>query len=90
MTRIYYVIAGAAAGAFIGYLLRPSIWPIGQLPFLTVITRGANLRGMDLLLQSTAQQSFNDLLIGAVAGAVLGYVVNQVIAKNNKAALKTK
>jgi hypothetical protein len=64
---------GMILGALVGFLLRPSVPLIRQLPFGVVITRGANLNGLDIVLRSTAEQSFNYMLIGAiVVGAVLG------------------
>lgn len=65
-------ILGLFLGGMIGFLLRPSVMLVGQLPFGTVITRGANLAGLDRLLISAAQTSFNYLLAGAIIGAVIG------------------
>ena len=45
---------GAAIGGFLGFLLRPSVPLVGPLPFETVITRGANLTGLDSLLRGVA------------------------------------
>lgn len=50
---------GFLVGGFIGFLMRPSVLLIGQLPFGTVVTRGSALSGIDQLLVPTAQQSFN-------------------------------
>lgn len=71
MSRENGAILGAFLGGLVGFLLRPSLPLIGQLPFKTVITRGSNLTGLDVLLKSTAEQSFNYMLIGVVVGAVL-------------------
>jgi len=68
-------LIGLFAGGWIGFLLRPSAMLIGQLPFETVISRGAGLKGLDLLLVSTAEQSFNMLVAGAVIGALAGVFV---------------
>jgi hypothetical protein len=61
---------GVFLGAFIGFAMRPSVPIIGQLPFGVVLTRGANLTGVDTVFRPTAEQSFNYLLIGAIIGAV--------------------
>jgi len=52
-------IAGLFVGGIVGFLLRPSVPFMGQLPFTTVIARGANLRGFDQLLTGYARTSFN-------------------------------
>ena len=74
-------IVGFIAGGFLGFLYRPSAFLIGQLPFDTVITRGANLNGVDQMLISMAQTSFNNIAAAAVAGAVIGIVVGILISK---------
>ena len=66
-----YGALGAIVGATIGFLVRPSVPLIGQLPLDVVLTRGANLSGLDMLLRSTAEQSFNYMVIGAIVGAVV-------------------
>jgi hypothetical protein len=68
------LLAAALAGAFLGFLFRPSVPLLGQLPFNTVITRGGNLQGIDQLLKSFAEESFNYMLIGAILGAVVMFV----------------
>jgi hypothetical protein len=73
--RLTYGLVGLVVGAFIGFLLRPDAFLIGQLPFTTVITRGSSLTGMDLILVPTAQMSFNVLLAGAIVGGLIGGVV---------------
>ncbi len=65
-------IVGFIAGGFIGFLYRPSALIIGQLPFSTVITRGANLNGVEQLLIPMAQSSFNHMMTIAVIGAAIG------------------
>lgn len=63
---------GIIAGGLIGFLLRPSIPIVGQLPFSVVITRGSNLDGVSqLLLHSTAQTSFDYMAIGALVGTFI-------------------
>ncbi len=68
-------IAGLLIGSMVGFLLRPSVPILGQLPFRTVITRGANLQGLDQLLTGYARTSFNYLIAGMVVGAVVGLIV---------------
>jgi hypothetical protein len=67
---LWLVIAGAAVGGLLGFLLRPSVPLIGQLPFQHVITRGAILEGLDEILIPTARQSFNRLMGGIIIGIV--------------------
>ena len=72
-------IAGLIIGGIVGFLLRPSVPLMGQLPFTTVITRGANLRGFDQLLTGYARTSFNYLVAGIIVGAVIGLIAAFVI-----------
>jgi len=69
-------IAGVLIGSVVGFLLRPGVPLMGQLPFSTVITRGANLRGLDQILTGYARTSFNYLVAGVVLGAVIGLIVS--------------
>ena len=78
-------ILGLILGGVIGFVLRPSAMLIGQLPFETVISRGANLQGLDKLLVPTAQSSFNMMVVGAIIGAVVGFVVGQMLARRSSA-----
>jgi hypothetical protein len=73
-------ILGLIVGAFIGFLLRPSAMLVGQLPFETVVSRGANLRGFDQLLVPTAEMSFNIMMVGAIIGAVAGAIIGRLTA----------
>lgn len=77
--RLTFAFVGGFVGAMLGYVLRPSVFLIGQLPFGTVITRGSNLSGMDQLLVPAAQASFNLLVAGTVVGVVLGVVLAMFI-----------
>jgi hypothetical protein len=72
-------VAGFFAGAFVGFLARPSIPLLGQLPFSIVITRGANLGGLDLLLRPMAEDSFNRMLLAGVVGAVAGCIIGLLL-----------
>jgi hypothetical protein len=73
-------IGGLLMGSVVGFLLRPSVPFRGQLPFSTVITRGANLRGLDQLLLGHAHTSFNYLIAGMILGAIAGMIVAFVIS----------
>jgi len=64
-------LLGLLLGAFGGFLLRPSVAMIGQLPFETVITRGTNLTGLNVVLRSAAEQSFNYMVVSAIVGGVV-------------------
>ena len=52
-----FAMLGAVLGAVLGFLFRPSVPFVGQLPLDVVLTRGASLNGVDLVLGSTAEQS---------------------------------
>lgn len=77
------VVGGCVVGGFIGFLMRPSAFLIGQLPLGTVITRGSMLSGLDMLLVPTAQASFNVMAIGLTVGAVLGGIVSYLRTNRN-------
>lgn len=77
-------LLGLALGGLIGFLLRPSAMLVGQLPFEIVISRGANLQGLDSILVPTAQTSFNIMVVGAIVGAVAGATVARFIAGGNR------
>ena len=72
------IVLGTVIGAVIAFLVRPSLPLIGQLPFATVITRGANLRGLDVLAKSTAETSFNYVAIGALVGLAAGVAISRI------------
>ncbi len=78
--RILTIVVGPLIGGVIGYLLRPAV--IGQqLPFSSVITRGANLEGANELLKGFAETSFNYLIAGLLVGAVVGLTVDKFLKK---------
>jgi len=77
-------IAGLFIGSFVGFLLRPTVPLMGQLPFSSVITRGANLRGLDQLLIGYARSSFNYLLAGMILGALVGLIAAFAIHPSEK------
>ncbi len=72
---------GLFIGSLVGFLVRPSAFLVGQLPFLHVITGGVLLRGADRLFASTAQQSFAIMLGGAVIGTTCGLVIGYLVGK---------
>lgn len=72
-------------GGLIGFLLRPAVPLLGQLPFMTVITDGSSLHGMGKIVLPYAQQSFNYIVAGTLIGITLGVVVtllNSHLRKN--------
>lgn len=76
-------IGGALLGGLVGYLLRPSIFLIGKLPFFTVITRGASLSGFEQILVPAAQESFNIMFIGVIIGSVGGLILSSIVSKTS-------
>ena len=81
--KIKLPTVGLLIGGVVGFLLRPSVPFMGQLPFSTVITRGANLHGLDQLLVGYARTSFSYLIAGTVLGAVIGLIAALVISRQN-------
>lgn len=71
-------------GASIGYSYRPPALFIGQLPFDVVITRGGNLKGIEQIYLEAARTSFNYLLLGGIAGAIIGAIAGMQITKKAK------
>jgi hypothetical protein len=76
-----YNMTAGFIGAFVGFLLRPAVPLVGQLPLSVVLTRGANLQGMDTLLVPAAQTSFNYVLVGSIIGGVIGHFATKLVAK---------
>lgn len=72
MTVGVFILLGALLGTVLGLMFRPSFPLLGQLPLSTVITRGANLAGLDVILKSAAEESFNYMALGTVVGAGAG------------------
>ncbi|HEY6010491.1 MAG TPA: hypothetical protein VIX18_03390 [Nitrospirota bacterium] len=77
------ILVGLIAGAAIGYFYRPAAVLVGQLPFDVVMTRGGNLKGLEQIYLETAKTSFNYVLGGGIAGAVLGAVIGMATAKKS-------
>jgi zinc-ribbon domain len=73
---------GLVLGALAGFVMRPSVFLIGQLPLGTVLTRGSNLSGMDQLLVPAAQSSFNLMVVAALVGAAIGAAVGVFLDKS--------
>jgi hypothetical protein len=73
-----FILIGLFLGGLVGFLLRPSIPLIGQLPFEAVITGGLSLDGLDSLLIPIAQTSFNYMVAGAIIGALIAYFVSRI------------
>jgi hypothetical protein len=71
-------ILGGIAGGLVGYLFRPSVPLLGQLPFEVVVTRGQNLHGLDVVLRGVAEQSFNYMVVGVVIGCLAGFVLTRM------------
>ena len=80
--RSKLAIAGLVIGGAVGFLLRPSVPLMGQLPFTTVIMRGANLRGLDQLLLGYARSSFNYMVAGVVLGVLIGLIAAIALEKS--------
>jgi hypothetical protein len=78
-------LLGLLAGAFVGFLLRPSVPFVGQLPFRVVVTRGANLTGVNTMLRPAAERSFNYMAAGGVIGAVVLGILGGVTGKSKSA-----
>ena len=76
-----YIWVASSLGSVIGFLLRPSAPLVGQLPLSIVITRGAELRGLDQLLVPAAQTSFNYVLVGGLIGTAVGFIAPKFMTK---------
>jgi hypothetical protein len=55
---------------------------VGQLPFIHVISRGKTLKGLEQILIPIAETSFNYVLAGIIIGAISGYLIKIITAKN--------
>ncbi len=71
-------------GAVVGYLYRPPAFLIGQLPFHVVISRGTSLKGLDQVYIPVAERSFNYLLGGGLAGAILGIAAALLMRRGSR------
>lgn len=70
------IIIFAIIGGFDGFLLRPSVPLIGQLPFSAVISDGRSPRGIEQLARPYAEQSFHYLIAGTLIGAAVGFAMH--------------
>ena len=70
-------------GALLGFLIRPSAPEVGQLPFSTVIVRGAAgpFDEPDPVLVAVAQSSFNLVGAGAILGLAVGIGLSVLAAR---------
>lgn len=82
--RKILIIIFTLVGGYIGFLNRPSVFLVGRLPLEKVIFAGSNLTGIDHVLKTTARTSFNYMLIGALAGLVVGLILAAMIAGKPK------
>jgi hypothetical protein len=84
MKRKLMIVGGVVIGGVVGFLLWPSVPLLGQLPFTTVITRGANLEGLDQIMLGYARTSFNYLIAGIVVGGVIGVLAAVVLSRGER------
>lgn len=77
---VFFGIIGFFLGSLIGFLLRPSVFLVGQLPFIHVLIRGTALSGMDTMLIPAAQTSFNYMFVGGILGGLLGAFIGKMYA----------
>lgn len=63
----------AFLGIILGFLFRPAIPIIGQLPFSVVITGGIDLHGIGEITRSYAQESLEYMIGSGIIGGVIGY-----------------
>jgi hypothetical protein len=82
--NVGFGVMGTVLGGLVGFLLRPSAMLVGPLPFGTVLLRGSDLRGVEMLLVPLAQRSFNMMIAGAIIGAVVGTATYYLAARRNR------
>ena len=85
--RIISTLVGGLVGAFVGFLLRPANSLTGQVDFVTMITDGTNLTGLDSLLKSQAETSLQVFICGIIVGCIAGFLIGLIgfaLAKNTK------
>lgn len=81
------VWSGGVVGGIVGFLLRPSVPLVGQLPLEAVLTRGGSLNGLDVLLKGAAETSFNYMVAGVLIGC-LGAIIFVKRSSHGSAASK--
>lgn len=77
------VLMGVVLGAIAGFLLRPSVPAMGQLPLLTMVelvTVGG--KGIQSFFVPLAQRSFMYVMVGGMIGGFVGWLVGQMIASS--------
>lgn len=81
------IVVGLVLGAIVGFLMRPSIPLIGQLPITTMVelvTTGGE--GLDRLFVPLAQRSFMYMMVGGIVGGFVGWLAAQMGAAPRAAA----
>ncbi|MDD3966100.1 MAG: hypothetical protein WC372_04960 [Candidatus Neomarinimicrobiota bacterium] len=78
---VSFGVLGLLLGAFIGFLSRPSSPIAGRVSFIDALTRGASLEGVNQVMLSLAQRSFDIMLIGALIGLVAGLLAACLIKR---------
>ena len=81
-SSLMYVL-GALVGGFVGFVMRPAVFLVGQLPFKVVISRGTNLEGLSAVLIPAAQQSFNYMALGFLVGLAVVHMLMHVNRQDN-------
>jgi hypothetical protein len=81
--RVALSVAGVLTGSLLGFVLRPAAPFVGQVPFSTVIRRGTDLEGPARVLLPLAQESFNDMVLGALIGGIAAVVLT-FASRNNR------
>lgn len=76
----FLVIGGLILGGAVGFLLRPSAFLVGQLPFEYVIAP-ERLTGLLELYKPTAELSRSIMLGGAIIGAAAGFVLELLLGR---------
>lgn len=76
MKALGQATAFALVGGITAFLLRPTDIFGHQLPLSVVLTRGADLQGLNRLLVPLAHRSFNEVVAGLLLGAILGALVS--------------
>lgn len=77
--KTWIICVGCVAGGLVGYLIGTT----SSLTFGDVFSRGASLRGMQLLLRPVAETANNDMLAGATVGIVAGIVFAFMVASRD-------
>ena len=77
-----FATLGAVVGGTLGFLSRPSIPIIGRLPLDAVLTRASTYHGLASgYVHRVADRSLAILLLGAVLGALIGYLADRAADK---------